>query len=153
MFSDLLEIHKRLEEALLKHQKLLLHFEFDAALDALCEYEQQILAHMADEETLMLPIYSERGEIQRSGSVKSFLDDHDKLREHLTLFKQEVAKLKDEDDPDSRIIWLFGREAFFKKLNDHHDIRETNFLYPELDRITTDAEKAEIFSRLTCDLS
>lgn len=147
--SELLDIHQDLERIFFRHQQKLLHFEFDAALEILDEYERALLKHIEDENTHLLPIYIERGDIQKGGAAQMFFDEHEKLVNHVAFFKEEIEKLKTEDNLDERLIWLIEREGFFKKLHDHHDIRETNFLYPELDRITSDEEKLELLSKVS----
>lgn len=146
--SELLEIHNELEEKFFEHQRRLLRFEFDKALSLLEEYESALSAHIEDENTHLLPIYAERGNIEKGGAVQMFLDEHEKLINHLALFKEEIRGLPFVDDQDRRLIWLLEREAFYKKLCDHHDIRETRILYPELDRITTDPEKEDLLAKV-----
>ena len=148
--SELLDLHHDLEEIFFAHQCKLLRFEFDEALAILEQYERALLTHIADENEHLLPIYAERGTIAKGGAVQMFLDEHEKLQNHIQLFKEEIANFANEPELEKRLIWLLEREAFFKKLADHHDIRETNFLYPELDRITSDEEKLELLSRVTC---
>ena len=151
--SELLDLHQDLEKIFFRHQQKMLHFEFDEALEILLEYEKSLLQHISDENTHLLPIYAERGNIAKAGAVQMFLDDHEKLANHITLFKEEIANLKNVENIDERLLWILEREAFFKKLCDHHDIRETNILYPELDRITSDEEKLNLLSKVTCKFS
>lgn len=148
--SELLDLHHDLEEIFFRHQQKLLHFEFDAALEILEEYECALQKHIFDENTHLLPIYIERGTIKKGGAAQMFFDEHEKMINHIALFKEEVEKLKTEENLDEKLIWLLEREGFYKKLHDHHDIRETNFLYPELDRITSDEEKLELLSKVSC---
>lgn len=148
--SELLDVHRDFERIFEQHQRKLLHFEFDEALALLDEYERALLTHINDENTHLLPIYIERGEIKRGGAAQMFFDEHEKLANHVAFFKDEIAKLKTETDLDVKVLWLIEREGFYKKLHDHHDIRETDFLYPELDRITSDEEKLELLAKVTC---
>lgn len=147
--SILLDVHTELEELFFEHQKRLIRFDFVEALRLLEQYEASILKHIEDENTHLLPIYEERGEQQTGAAVQLFYDDHERLKAHLVQFREEIESLITDPAPDKKLIWLLEREAFFKKLCDHHDIRETRFLYPELDRITSDAEKAELLGRVT----
>lgn len=147
--SELLEIHKDLDELFFMHQCKLLNRDYDVALEILEQYEQALLIHIKDENENLIPIYAKRGNIAKGGAVQMFLDEHEKLANHLVLFKVEVKGLSNEKEVEKRLLWLLERESFFKKLCDHHDIRETNFLYPELDRITTDEEKIELLNRVT----
>lgn len=147
--SELLDLHKDLEELFFQHQCKLLNRDFNGAFAILEQYEQALLKHIKDENENLLPIYAERGTIAKGGAVQMFLDEHEKLANHIVLFKEEVTKLPYETEQERKLLWLLEREAFFKKLCDHHDIRETNFLYPELDRITSEEEKIELLSRVT----
>ncbi len=147
--SVLLDIHDELDELFFEHQKRLIRFDFVGALRLLEKYEAMLRKHIEDENTHLLPIYEERGEQQIGAAVQLFYDDHDRFNAHLVQFRDEIGNLINDPDPDKKLIWLLEREAFFKKLCDHHDIRETRYLYPELDRITTDAEKAELLGKVT----
>lgn len=147
--SELLDLHKDLDELFFEHQCKLLVRDFDAALAILEQYEQALLKHIKDENENLIPIYAERGTIAKGGAVQMFLDEHEKLANHVVLFKEEIQNLNIETELERKLLWLLEREAFFKKLCDHHDIRETNFLYPELDRITSDEEKIELLARVT----
>jgi hemerythrin-like domain-containing protein len=147
--SVLLGIHAELEELFFEHQRRLLRFDFADALRTLEAYEAAILKHIEDENTHLLPIYAGRGEQLKGAAVQMFYDEHEKIKAHLVLFKDEIRNLLSDPEPDRKLIWLLEREAFYKKLCDHHDIRETRFLYPELDRITSDTEKAELLGRVT----
>jgi hemerythrin-like domain-containing protein len=151
--SELLDLHQDLEEIFYDHQVKLLRFEFDEALAILEQYEKALLTHIKEENSLLLPIYEKRGEIQKGGAVQMFYDEHEKLANHILLFKEEIDNLKNVEEIERRLLWLLERESFFKKLADHHDIRETNFLYPELDRITSDEEKHELLKQFTCKFS
>ncbi len=147
--SVLLDIHGELESMFFEHQRRLIRFDFAEALRLLELYESAIVKHITDENTHLLPIYAERGAAIQGAAVQMFYDEHEKIRNHLIQFKDEIRVLMSDPDPDERLIWLLEREAFYKKLCDHHDIRETRFLYPELDRITSDAEKSELLDRVT----
>ncbi|MBK7709487.1 MAG: hypothetical protein IPN69_23025 [Acidobacteria bacterium] len=151
--SELLDLHGDLDAMFFEHQRKLLRFEFPEALRLLEVYEKALVTHINDEDTHLLPIYATRGEQLKGGAVQMFYDEHEKLKAHIAMFKDEIGIIANDPEPDSRLIWLLERESFFKKLCDHHDIRETNFLYPELDRITSDEEKVELFGRITDSFS
>lgn len=151
--SELLDLHGDLDEMFFAHQSALLHFEFDKALTLLERYETALVKHLQDEEDVLFPIYAERGEIVSGGKLQFFLDEHYKMREFVKLLKEEIVKLKDEPQPEAKLIFILDRESFFKRLCDHHDKRETDIMYPELDRVTTDAEKTELLNRVTRSFS
>lgn len=146
-FVSLLDIHKVLKEVFLQHQEALLDGNLVRAKERLAEFERRLLHHIWEEETLLLPVYERTGAIP-GGPLVLFTGEHKRMQELLAGFKQTLSSL--EQDPDSRkrgILWLLDRQATFKNLMDHHDQRETNILYPALDRVTSEAERREILSR------
>lgn len=146
-FAKLLELHAELDDAFAAHQYALVRFDFDLALKRLREYESALIAHMLDEEKFLLPLYAERALIEIGGAVKFFLDDHDKMREWLKIFVDATQELKVSHEPEKLLIQLLDRESFYKKLCTHHDIREGKYLFPALDKITTDDERASLFKQ------
>jgi iron-sulfur cluster repair protein YtfE (RIC family) len=147
--SELLDLHNELDAMFFAHQAALLYFEFEQALSLLKQYENALLTHMRDEEEVLFPVYEERAEIVKGGKIQFFLDEHYKMSKYVELLKDEIAILPNEPNTEAKLIWIFDRESFYKRLCDHHDKRETDILYPELDRVTTAAEKSELLSRVT----
>src|SRR5262249_32771309 len=82
-FSDLLDLHKQLDELFLEHQRGLIRLDLDRAEAALDEYSAALLAHIRDEETAMIPLYDERISAPVGGAVEIFLNEHQKLRTFL----------------------------------------------------------------------
>jgi len=147
-FNALLELHKRLDELFLDHQRALLRLNLDRAETLLREYESQLTAHMRDEETLMLPLYGERATIPVGGTVEIFCGEHEKLRQYLALFKAELHKLKNASDLERGVLFLLDSQHLFKRLLVHHDNREKKILYPLLDEITTEDERTVVFEEI-----
>jgi len=144
----LMEAHGRLDSLFFEHQKALLRFEFDTALALLGEYRDSLLAHMGDEERLLMPIYRERIKPEKGGNPALFLDEHEKMRAYVSLFIDTTAELRLQASPEKTLLNLLDRESFYKRLSSHHDIREREILYPELDSVMTRKELAETFSKL-----
>jgi hemerythrin-like domain-containing protein len=147
-FNDLLEIHKRLDEVFLEHQRSLLRLDLMAASTALEAYTIELFAHMRDEEELMIPVYRERTEAPVGGAAEIFLGEHDKMRQYVGLFGEALTTLEGAQDLEREVIFLLDSQHIFKRLLVHHDTRERKFLYPLLDQITTDEEKLRLFERL-----
>lgn len=145
-----MDIHAELDRVFFDHQCALLRYDFAAALRHLERFASWLLKHMSDEENVLLPVYAERAEIPPAGAVRIFLDDHEKIRSYLPLFREQIEKILAEVHPEASLILLLDREAFFKRLMSHHDRREHEILYPALDAVTTDAEKTELLARVTC---
>lgn len=148
--SELLNLHRDLDALFFAHQSALLRFEFDKALRLLERYESFLLRHIRDEEELLFPIYSERAEVIKGGRIELFLNEHYKMKELVKFFKEEISTLSSEPNPDAKVILLLDGQSFFKRLCGHHDKREAEFLYPALDRVTTDREKYDLLNRIAC---
>src|SRR2546430_1869453 len=71
-FSDLLVLHHELDELFFEHQRALLRLDLDQSATMLERYETELLAHIRDEEALMIPLYRERVEVLIGGAVESF---------------------------------------------------------------------------------
>jgi hypothetical protein len=147
-FKDLLEIHKRLDELFLEHQRALLRMNIDRAETLLHEYEFNLVAHMRDEEALMLPLYGERVGIPLGGAVEIFHGEHEKLRQYLALFQAELHKIKGSSDREGAVLFLLDSQHLFKRLLVHHDNREKTMLYPLLDEVTTVTERSFVFAQI-----
>lgn len=147
-FKQLLEIHGRLDALFAEHQRALLRLDTELARACLEDYERELLAHMHDEEELLLPICGTRAEAPVGGSVELFLNEHRKMREYLILFKEEIPKLQAAADLESAVIWLLDSQTTFKPLHVHHDTRERKMLYPLLDDVTTEPERRALFAQL-----
>lgn len=147
-FSDLLQVHRILDGLFREHQRALLLRELESASALLDEYETELLAHMRDEEQHLIPIYASRAEHALGGAPAIFLNEHDKLRQYVTLFKLEMPKLELARDLESKVIWLLDSQTTFKRLLLHHDARESKMLYPSLDQATSAAERDSLFAVL-----
>jgi len=146
-FAALLDLHAELDDVFAEHQFALLHFDFELALERLRDYERRLLAHMIDEEENLIPLYGQRAEIPKGGAPKLFIDEHEKMRAHVTLFAEETEMLRSEGRPEAKLLMLLDREAFYKRLCGHHDIRERETLYPVLDTVTDARERAALIEQ------
>lgn len=146
--SQLLELHHDLDDIFLQHQRALLRMDTGTALQRLEEYEAALLNHIADEEEFVLPLYRERAEIMIGGAPEIFSNEHAKLRTYVELFKAEIPRLMEARDRERETLWLLDSQNTFKRLLVHHDVRERKFLYPELDRVTSQEEKDDLMARL-----
>jgi len=147
-FSDLLELHQQLDELFLEHQRALVRLDLNRAASLLEKYETQLLAHIRDEEDLMIPLYQQRAVAPIGAAAEIFLGEHEKLRQFLSLFKKEITKIKESDDVERGALFLIDSQHLFKRLLVHHDTREKKMLYPLLDEVTTESERESLFERL-----
>ncbi len=147
-FSDFLVVHGQLDELFLEHQRALLRLDLATAGAALEAYTIELFSHMRDEEDVMIPLYRERAEAPVGGAADIFLGEHDKLRQYIFLFKEELAKLAQAEDLERGVLFLLDSQHLFKRLLVHHDGRERKMLYPLLDQVTTEAERESLFALL-----
>ena len=147
-FSELLTLHQELDELFFEHQRALLRLDLKTAGAALEAYEIELLAHMRDEEEVMIPLYRERAGAPLGGTAEIFVGEHDKLRQYLVLFREELVKLAAAGDLERGVLFLLDSQHLFKRLLVHHDTRERTFLYPLLDQITTEQERESLFALL-----
>jgi regulator of cell morphogenesis and NO signaling len=145
-FTDLLQLHTKLDQLFVTHQRALLRLDLKSALAALELFEMKLLAHMQDEEELLIPLYDERAEVPVGGTAGIFLGEHEKMRQYLVLFKEEMSRMAASEDLEREVIWLLDSQHIFKRLLVHHDTREKKMLYPLLDQVTTDEEREGLFA-------
>jgi hemerythrin-like domain-containing protein len=147
-FSDLLALHGQLDRLFVEHQRALIRLELDRAERLLDEYETELLTHIRDEERLMLPLYRDRVKAPVGGAAEIFAGEHEKLRQFLALFRQEMGKIRTAGDIELGVLFLIDSQHLFKRLLVHHDTREKKMLYPLLDEVTTEAERQDLFAQL-----
>lgn len=147
-FLVLMELHRELEVAFLRHQEALLALDLAEASRALKTYEQALLAHMRHEEDRLIPVYAARAGRIEGGPVELFLGEHRKMREFLESFAADLEGMRGQEGAALRgaVIALFDRQAMYKHLVEHHDRREQNVLYPQLDRVTGVDERAALLA-------
>ena len=146
--NNLIIVHRELDAMFLEHQRALLRLDHVRALSALERYETVLVRHMKDEEQYLLPLYSERCDFPAVGAPKIYLDEHEKMRAHISLLKSVTAELAATDDVEADVLKLFGHEAFYLRLAGHHDKREADHLYPLLDAAMSVEEKRDLLACL-----
>jgi hemerythrin-like domain-containing protein len=147
-FNDVLGFHRELDELFFRHQVSLLDYNFRTAYERLCEYESALLAHMRDEEEVLLPVYAERAKPERGGRADFFLLEHGKMRRLVAHFREQLPRLYELPEPSRALIKLLDQETTYKHLVEHHDEREGRHLYPALEQVTTEAEREDLLARL-----
>jgi hemerythrin-like domain-containing protein len=150
-FLDLLGIHQRLEGLFLDHQTAVVGLELGRAGEMLEVFMTGLLSHMHDEEEFLIPIYEARTSEVPGGAVELFLSEHKKMKGFVAEFKDALGQMKGQEGTPLKhsVIRLLDRESIYKQLAQHHQLREQNILYPWLDRVTSDTERAEIFKQCT----
>ena len=151
-FIGLMQYHAELHELFYQHQRALLHLDFADAWRWLKEYETALLKHIRDEEELLFPLYDERAERVRGETIDVFMGDHQKMRLYLELYNKEVPTLREEAEPERKVLQILDSQGTFKRLCGHHDVRERKVLYTALDSLTTEEEKARLLREISTSI-
>lgn len=138
-------LHVGLADTFFAHQTALLDRDFGRAASELALYRERLFAHAQDEEQLVLPRYRELGGDDGDAPTRLFYGEHDKMRAFVDDFVARVAELQARPD-DARLLELLDREATFKNLVLHHDLRERNVLYPFLAARIDRVEQAKLLT-------
>lgn len=144
LHAAMMGLHDRLAEHFFAHQRALLDRDFATAAALLHDYRRELFAHADDEERLVLPRYEQLGG-DPDAPVRLFLGEHKNLRLFVDEFVLRTAALRERPD-DRLLLELFDRQATFKNLVLHHDLRERNVLYPFLQARLAVAEQEAILA-------
>jgi len=144
-FMVYLTTHEAVRESFLRHQEALLDRDLPEARRRLERHVRLLCDHIQEEEIDLLPIYGERAGRIEGGGVGLFTAEHRRFERMLKEFRDDLAEMRANDRAlDRRILDLLDRQALYKHLLHHHDLRERNVLYPVLDRVTTPAERRKL---------
>lgn len=144
----MMALHGQLDMRFFAHQQALLDRDFARALRLLADYRERLFAHIQDEESLVLPRYAALGGDASDAPVRLFLGEHKNLRLFVDDFGARLARLVEQPD-DHTLLELFDRQATFKNLLLHHDLRERNALYPFLAEHLPPAEQERVLAALS----
>lgn len=148
-FRDLESVHADIERRLDDHQLALVRGGFDRAHDLFTEYRQALRRHIADEESLLLPLYEERVRPEPGGSGAPFRAEHMKLERMMESIDARLRRLEDIHAPADAhdFIRCIEQEFELKRLWLAHALRERNTLFPALDAATDVSEREWLLSR------
>ncbi len=142
----MMALHDALDARFLEHQVALLDRDYVRALELLGGYRERLFAHAADEEEHVLPRYAECGGDRSDAPVRLFLGEHANLRRFVDEFVRRVEALAAAPD-DRALLELLDKQATFKNLLLHHDLRERNALYPFVGARLSDVEQRDMLAR------
>ncbi len=145
--ATMMGLHEHLDLHFFRHQQALLDRDIVRATAHLAAYETRLLDHIHDENTHVLPLYQQLGGDRTDAPTRLFLGEHQKLRDFVADFGMRLAVLRAEPE-DRLLLDLFDRQATFKNLSLHHDLRERHGLYPFLAaRLSGEQRKAVLAAR------
>ena len=114
--------------------------EPDKAKNAFVEFKAGLEQHMAWEEAILFSEFDVRtpSEVGESETT-DLLNQHEQIREHLEAVLRKIR----ENDPD--VVKETDRLATLLR---DHNVEEENGLYPRLDKLLTDEERADIHRQM-----
>jgi hypothetical protein len=141
-------VHEELDELFARHRDLVVGLEFARAAQALTRFAETLLRHKDFEDRYILPLYEERAGRTLGGHPELFRLEHKNLARNLEEVILRAKALAADPSAGRRQAHEFlAAEWMFMHLWDHHGRRERNVLYPELDRLVTDDERAELLAQ------
>lgn len=139
--------HGEFDACFRRHQVALVDRDHQRAAAELAHYQQLLDEHIAQEEAHVIPLHVAHGGDATDAPAKLFLGEHHLIRRFLAEFRTRVEQLVAAPD-DDRLLELLDREATFKNLMLHHDLRERNVLYPRLSERLGEAEQVALLARM-----
>lgn len=146
--ARMMALHERLDERFFAHQRALLDRDFARAAAALADYRQRLERHIDDEEAHVLPRYEATGGDATDAPLRLFRGEHRNLRAFVAEFARRLEQLQQAPD-DRALLELLDRQATFKNLLLHHDLRERNALYPFLERQLDEGQQQAVLAALS----
>lgn len=147
LFRTLIAEHASLHELFLAHQEAIVNLNVSRALELLVDYRTRLVEHMRLEEELLLPLFTARVEKIRGAAPELFSGEHARMREALERFERALGGLSGGALDLRGAIALIDHQYMFKHLCEHHHHREEELFFPHLERVTSEAERAELLER------
>lgn len=145
--TELAGIHRALEELFLQHQEALLAGELVRAKGLIECYDKRLRLHTCLEEELLLPQFDQLD--KPKGQARPIYEaEHRRFLRHLeTIIGLVSAALERPPGTAGLLIEVFDREATYKKLVEHHCIREEKNLFPDLDAHLPEERRKQLLVR------
>jgi iron-sulfur cluster repair protein YtfE (RIC family) len=132
------EDHDRLDQLLAVYRELK-GVDFPRAKQAFKDFKTGLQRHILWEEGILFPLVEEKTGMRDSGPTAVMRAEHREIGRRLEAVHDKVRAR----DPDSdREV-----EALLEALNAHNQ-KEEKVLYPAIDRLATEQEKAAVFRRM-----
>lgn len=146
--SELLEVHDVLAERFAVHQEKLIAGELAVAEEHFEAYSSALRVHVRSEEELVIPAFEALGLDCERGRSELYRAEHAKILWWLDELRRGLAALRAGGGDVRAVIALLDREGTFKRVMEHHDLREREYLYPLLDEHASEVERRELWDAL-----
>jgi regulator of cell morphogenesis and NO signaling len=129
--------HNRLDELIAAFQERKDESLLEAA-EFLAEFTAALLRHLVWEETILFPLYEQK--TAQTALTNTLRSEHDEMREWLTALNEKVEEGDVDCDHEAAML--------VNELGAHNG-REEQALYPQLDKLLSDAEKQATFEQMS----
>jgi iron-sulfur cluster repair protein YtfE (RIC family) len=136
--SSFAEDHDRLDNLFVQFQKTK-RTDYSRAKVFFKEFKFGLQRHIVWEEKVLFPLFEKKTGMYHTGPTQVMRQEHRRIGELLEAIHQKVK----QQDPNSDKEEL----ALIVALSAHNEKEET-ILYPAIDRLTSDEEKAEAFAAM-----
>ncbi|MBI2932521.1 MAG: hemerythrin domain-containing protein [Planctomycetes bacterium] len=142
---ELMDAHAELSELLARHRDRVVELRFPEAVEALGRFEEALRRHMDAEERHVLPLYEKRVGHVIGGDPEFFRLEHKNILRNLAeIVALGKALAADAKAGPRQAHEFLAKEGLLMHVLHHHDLREKNILYPELDRRLDETEREEL---------
>ena len=130
--------HVRLDQLLATYRQLK-GVDFDRAKQAFKEFKVGLQRHIVQEERVLFPLFEEKTGMHDHGPTAVMRAEHRELARRLEAIHEQVRSRDVESDTE---------EDALVEILAAHNCKEENILYPAIDRLLNDEEKAAAFRRM-----
>lgn len=133
----LAEDHRRLDDLLEGFQQCR-STDVSRAKELLAQFISGLHRHLRWEESILFPLFEQKS--SQTGLTRTLLAEHQEIRERLEALSEKV----EQTDADGG----YEEKMLVEELGGHN-AREEYAFYPELDRLLSQVEKAQVFEAMT----
>ncbi len=130
--------HDRLDQ-LLETYRQLKRADFARAKQAFREFKFGLQRHIISEETIFFPLFEDKTGMRDHGPTAVMRAEHREIGRRLEALHDKVRRQDVDSDREE--------EALFQALFAHNQ-KEENVLYPTIDRLTSEEEKADALQQM-----
>jgi len=130
--------HDRLDE-LFKTFQTSKRSDFAKAKDAFKDFKIGLQRHIVWEEELLFPMWEEKTGMVEDGPTPVMRFEHEQIKQLLDMIHHKVEGQNPETDQEEQALL---------NLLSSHNRKEERALYPAIDNVTSDEERATVFSNM-----
>ncbi|MDO8494148.1 MAG: hemerythrin domain-containing protein [Deltaproteobacteria bacterium] len=130
--------HDDLDSYLKEYQRLKTT-QFDAAKESFKKFKFGLQRHIFWEEMILFPLFEEKTGMKNEGPTAVMRIEHRKIGEALEQLHNKVrARNTDSEQEEKNLISILSE----------HNAKEESILYPMLDNISSEEERAGVFQKM-----